>query len=176
MLKANCHIAKTYHADPEARIYGGKYYIYATKSRAYSQQKNIDLYVSSDGEHWTEHKNIIDMSTFPYVTRAVWAPSVVEKDGLYYLIFACNDIQSDAEDGGLEIAVAPTPEGPFKNHIGTHLIDKFINGAQPIKFFQRIKKLRAAPGIMATSRIRMGSITACITADRSARKASTPAY
>lgn len=132
MLKANCHIAKTYHADPEARIYNGKYYIYATKSRAYSMQKNIDLYVSADGEHWTEHKNIIDMSTFPYAKRAVWAPSVVEKEGLYYLIFACNDIQNDSEDGGLEIAVAPTPEGPFKNHIGTHLIDRFINGAQPI--------------------------------------------
>ena len=102
MLKPNSQIAKTCHADPEARIYGGKYYIYATKSRPYNQQDNIDLYVSEDGEHWKEIRNIIDMSTFPYVKRAVWAPSIVEKDGLYYLIFACNDIQSDSEDGTIQ--------------------------------------------------------------------------
>ncbi|MBO5934317.1 MAG: glycoside hydrolase family 43 protein [Clostridia bacterium] len=132
MLKPNSNIAKTYHADPEARIYNGRYYIYATKSRAYSQQKNIDLYVSSDGEKWKEIKDIIDMSTFPYAWQAVWAPSVVEKNGLYYLIFAVNDIQSDDEEGGLEVAVSENPEGPFVNHIGTHLIGKFINGAQPI--------------------------------------------
>ena len=132
MLKPNSNIAKTYHADPEARIYNGKYSIYATKSRAYRQQKNIDLYVSSDGEKWKEIKNIIDMSTFPYAWQAVWAPSVVEKNGLYYLIFAVNDIQSDDEEGGLEVAVSENPEGPFVNHIGTHLIGKFINGAQPI--------------------------------------------
>lgn len=132
MLKPNSKIAKTYHADPEARIYNGKYYIYATKSRAYSQQLNIDLYVSEDGKSWKEIKNIIDMSTFPYAWQAVWAPSMVEKNGRYYLIFAVNDIQSNDEEGGLQVAVADTPEGPFVNHIGTHLVGKFINGAQPI--------------------------------------------
>lgn len=132
MLKTGNKIAKTNHADPEARIYNGKYYIYATKSRPYNQQLNIDLYVSEDGEVWKELKDIIDMSTFPYVKNAVWAPSVVEKNGKYYLIFAINDIQNNTEDGGLEIAVSDTPEGPFVNNIGTHLIDKFVNGAQPI--------------------------------------------
>ena len=132
MLKASSNISKTYHADPEARIHGEKYYIYATKSRAYFQQKNIDLYVSEDGKIWKEQKDIVDMSTFPYVKKAVWAPSVIEKDGKYYLVFACNDIQNNNEDGGLEIAVSDCPEGPFKNHIGTHLISEFINGAQPI--------------------------------------------
>lgn len=132
MLRPVSNIAKTYHADPEARIYNNKYYIYATKSRAYSQQDNIDLYVSEDGEKWKEIRNIIDMSTFPYAWQAVWAPSIVEKDGLYYLIFAVNDIQSDEEEGGLQVAVSSSPEGPFVNHIGTHLVGRFINGAQPI--------------------------------------------
>ena len=52
MLIPTSKIAKTYHADPEARIYNNKYYIYATKSRAYSQQDNIDLYVSDDGKNY----------------------------------------------------------------------------------------------------------------------------
>ena len=132
MLRPTSQIAKTYHADPEARYYAGKYYIYATKSRPYRQQQNIDLYVSDDGAHWQEIRDIIDMDTFPYVRQAVWAPSVIEKGGRYYLIFACNDIQSDEQDGGLEIAVSDTPEGPFRNLRGTHLIGRFHNGAQPI--------------------------------------------
>ena len=40
--------------------------------------------------------------------------------------------QSNDEIGGLEIAVADNPAGPFVNHTGKTLVDKFINDAQPI--------------------------------------------
>ncbi|MCM1486590.1 MAG: glycoside hydrolase family 43 protein [Faecalibacterium sp.] len=116
----------------EARIYNGKYYIYATQSALGNECLNIDLYVSEDGESWEEKKNIIDMTTFPYATHCIWAPSIIEKNSKYYLIFAVNDIQNNDEDGGLEIAVSDKPEGPFENYLGTHLVHKFINGAQPI--------------------------------------------
>lgn len=86
----------------------------------------------ADLEHWEKHPNIIDMSGYPYIHRAVWAPTIIEKNGKYYLIFASNDIQSDDEIGGLEIAVSDSPTGPFVNHIGKTLIDRFINYAQPI--------------------------------------------
>lgn len=38
--------------------------------------------------------------------RAVWAPSIVEKEGKYYLFFGANDIQNDQQQGGIGIAVA----------------------------------------------------------------------
>ena len=65
----------------------------------------------------------------------MWAPSVVEKDGWYYLFFGANDIQNDQQLGGIGVARARQPAGPFKDHLGKPLIDKFHNGAQPIDQF-----------------------------------------
>jgi len=48
-------------------------------------------------------------------------------NGKYYLFFGANDIQSDEERGGIGIAVAETPEGPYRDLLGRPLIDKFHN-------------------------------------------------
>lgn len=126
-------IADGYYADPEARFYEGRYYIYVTRSATdYKAQMNLDAFSSEDLIHWEKHSDIIDMSGYPHIYRAVWAPTIVEKNGKYYLIFASNDIQSNEEVGGLEIAVSDSPKGPFVNHTGKILVDKFIHGAQPI--------------------------------------------
>lgn len=126
-------IVEGYYADPEARCYEGKYYIYVTRSfTRYDRQLNLDAFSSTDLKNWEKHDGIIVMEDFPYIHRAVWAPTVIEKNGKYYLIFASNDIQSDDEYGGLEIAVSDSPEGPFRGYLGHPLIDRFVNHAQPI--------------------------------------------
>lgn len=122
-------IVPGWHADPEARIYNGKYYIYVTGSE---KGLNLDAFSSSDLVHWEKHVGILDMTGFPHVHKAVWAPTVVEKAGKYYLIFASNDIHSDEEPGGLEIAVSDRPEGPFRAYLPGPLVGEFHNGAQPI--------------------------------------------
>ncbi|HMF72381.1 MAG TPA: glycoside hydrolase family 43 protein, partial [Flavitalea sp.] len=43
--------------------------------------------------------------------------------------------QNDNEYGGIGVAVADKPGGPFKDYLGKPLIDKFHNGAQPIDQF-----------------------------------------
>lgn len=131
-IKFNNPISESWHADPEARIYNGKYYIYVTRSLPYEQQLNHDMFVSDDLEHWEKIESIIDMSGFSWVKKAVWAPTIIEKNGKYYYIFASNDIHEDNEGGGLEIAVSDSPTGPFKGYLGKSLIGTIINGAQPI--------------------------------------------
>jgi len=126
-------IVSGWYADPEARFYAGRYYIYVTKSfSAYGDQMNIDAFSSDDLTHWKKHENILDMSGFPYIHRAVWAPTIADRNGKYYLIFASNDIQNNDQYGGLEIAVSDSPAGPFNALLGHPLIDRFINYAQPI--------------------------------------------
>ena len=120
------------YADPEARFYEGKYYIYVTRSLPFKDQMNQDCFVSEDLVNFKKVSGIIDMSGFDYVTNAVWAPTIIEKDGVYYYVFASNNIQSDAQLGGIEIARSENPEGPFKAYLGKPLIDHFVNGAQPI--------------------------------------------
>lgn len=126
-------ITDGYYADPEARTYQGKHYVYVTRSfTEYKKQMNLDAFSSEDLIHWKKHESIIVMEDFPHIYQAVWAPTIIEKDKKYYLIFASNDIHTDDEPGGLEIAVSDSPEGPFRGYLGKPLIETFIHGAQPI--------------------------------------------
>lgn len=126
-------IVQGYYADPEARFYEGRYYIYVTRSATeFTDSMNLDAFSSEDLVHWEKHEGIIDMQGFPYIHKAVWAPTIIEQGGRYYLIFASNDIHSDEEIGGLEVAVSDSPAGPFVNYLGKPLVDRFVNGAQPI--------------------------------------------
>ncbi|WP_201755193.1 glycoside hydrolase family 43 protein [Paenibacillus glycinis] len=126
-------IVPGFYADPEARTYEGRHWIYATRSiTEYTKQMNLDAFSSADLVSWEKHEGIIAMEDFSWIWRAVWAPTIIESKGRYYLVFASNDIQNDEAVGGLEIAVSDTPEGPFRGYLGKPLIDRFIHGAQPI--------------------------------------------
>ncbi len=124
-----------WYADPEAIIFGDKYWIYPTFSAPYKQQLFMDAFSSPDLVNWTKHSRIIDNTAIKWAWRAMWAPAIVEKDGKYFLFFAANDIQKDGEEGGIGIGVSDRPEGPFRDYLGKSLLDKFHNGAQPIDQF-----------------------------------------
>lgn len=130
----NNPVSTNWYADPESRVYGDTVYMYVTKSLPFEEQLNLDLVTTKDLENFEIYKDILDMSTFSSATFAVWAPTVVERKGKYYLIFAANDIHSEDETGGLYIGVSDDPKGPFKNVLkdGKPLLNKFYNGAQPI--------------------------------------------
>ncbi|WP_090573507.1 glycoside hydrolase family 43 protein [Paenibacillus sp. OV219] len=125
-------IFEGWYADPEARIFDNKYWIYPTYSAPYEEQTHFDAFYSTDLIEWTKVDRILEMSSISWAWRALWAPSPIERGGKYYYYFAANDIQSDDEIGGIGVAVADRPEGPYRDAIGKPLIDKFHHGAQPI--------------------------------------------
>ena len=131
-FKIHNPIDEGWYADPEARFYEGKYVIYATKSLPFDDQKNQVCWTSENLTDWEFHDDIIDMSGFPWATRAIWAPTIIEKNGKYYYVFASGDIYTTDEKGGLEIAVSDSPTGPFKALMDKPLVNEFYNGAQPI--------------------------------------------
>ncbi len=124
-----------WYADPEGIIFNNTYWIYPTYSAPYDKQVFMDAFSSRDLVHWTKHSRVLDTANVKWVKRALWAPSIIQKDNRFFLFFGGNDIQSDNEYGGIGVAVADKPEGPFKDHLGKPLIDKFHNGAQPIDQF-----------------------------------------
>ncbi len=128
-----------WYADPEGVVYAGKdgprYWIFPTFSARYDDQLHFDAFSSPDLVAWTKHERVLTNESVKWARRAMWAPAAIEKDGKYFLFFGANDIQSDAELGGIGVAVADRPEGPYRDHIGKPLIDKFHNGAQPIDQF-----------------------------------------
>ncbi|HEY0668416.1 MAG TPA: glycoside hydrolase family 43 protein [Sphingobacteriaceae bacterium] len=126
---------KGWYADPEGIIFKSQYWIYPTFSAPYNKQVFFDAFSSGDLVHWTRHERILDTSSIRWAKRAMWAPSVMEKNNKYYFFFGANDIQSNQEYGGIGVAVASNPQGPFKDHLGKPLVSKFHNGAQPIDQF-----------------------------------------
>jgi beta-xylosidase len=124
-----------WYADPEGVIFGKQYWIYPTTSDKYDKQVFFDCFSSPDLITWKKHAHILDTAAIKWARRAIWAPAIVEKGGKYYLFFGANDIQNNNEKGGIGVAVADKPEGPFKDYLGKPLIDQFYNGAQPIDQF-----------------------------------------
>lgn len=147
-----------WYADPEVHIYNHTYWVYPTYSDDYKDvpsnrsalselqkkvQKNtitkqylkqtfLDAFSSKDLVHWKKHPHVLDVKNVAWAAYAVWAPSITEKDGKYYLFFGANDIQNDNQPGGMGLAISDSPGGPFVDYLGKPLINKFYNGAQPI--------------------------------------------
>ena len=124
-----------WYADPEAHVFHNEYWIYPTYSARYDEQVFLDAFSSKDLVTWEKHPRIFSNVDAPWIKRALWAPSIVEKGGWYYLFFGANDIQNDQQLGGIGVARARQPGGPFKDYLGKPLVDKFHNGAQPIDQF-----------------------------------------
>jgi len=152
-------VIEGWYADPEAIVYGDEYWIYPTFSDGYGEsdhpldeaqltprqklainkqylkQTFLDAFSSKDLVHWEKHPRVLDVRNVTWAEYALWAPSVIHANDQYYLFFGANDIQSERESGGIGVATAETPSGPFADALGKPLIDKFHNGAQPIDQF-----------------------------------------
>lgn len=149
-----------WYADPEGNIYGDTYWIFPTYSDYYGDidtamsyteeqlerranaindqyliQTFFDAFSSDDLVEWTRHPRVLDIEDVSWASYSMWAPSAIEANGQYYLFFSANDIQSDEEPGGIGVAVADRPEGPYEDALGEPLISGFHNGAQPIDQF-----------------------------------------
>lgn len=146
-----------WYADPEGIVYGDTYWIFPTLSsqhgedrflyksdldrktdainQTYNLQTHFDAFSSGDLVHWKKHKEVLSIKDVKWVKYALWAPSVINANNKYYLFFGGNDIQNNDQDGGIGVAIADSPEGPYKDALGKPLINKIVNGAQPIDQF-----------------------------------------
>ena len=143
MLCSGCSSQKKYagnpvfpgrYADPEGVVWDDEYWIFPTASLPFEEQTYLDAFSSKDLVNWTKHERIIDNKEVKWLWQAMWAPAIVRKDGSYYLFFGGNDMHEKGE-GGIGVARADRPEGPYKDILGKPLIDEVINGAQPIDQF-----------------------------------------
>lgn len=159
-IKNNNPVFEGWYADPEAIIFGNEYWIYPTYSddygvpdvsqkisekqkeiqkntinKQYLKQTFLNAFSSIDLVTWKKHSHVLDVENVSWAAYSVWAPSIIYSNNKYYLFFSANDIQSNNQIGGIGVAVADKPEGPFKDAIGKPLIDSFYNGAQPIDQF-----------------------------------------
>ena len=145
-----------WYADPEGAFFEGQYWVYPTLSwpygdavlqgnedlnrqtiagwREYNIQTYLDAFSSKDLKHWTKHPKVLTMENVPWLQFSLWAPAIIERNGTYYLYFGGNDVH-EGEIGGIGVATADNPAGPFNDALGKPLIGTIENGAQPIDQF-----------------------------------------
>jgi len=127
-------IVQGWYADPEGAVFANRYWVFPTTSALYEDQLYFDAFSSKDLVKWKKHPRVLTAENVSWARMAMWAPSVIEKDGRYYFFFAANDVHQ-GEVGGIGVAVSNRPEGPYKDALGRPLIQDIVNGAQPIDQF-----------------------------------------
>jgi hypothetical protein len=117
-------IMDQFTADPTARVFEGKIYVYPShdinEPPGYKGRPNwfvmedYHVFSSENLTDWKDHGVIVTRGDVPWAdpsAYAMWAPDCVFKDGKYYFYFPAM-----AKSGGFQIGVAVSdkPYGPFK--------------------------------------------------------------
>jgi hypothetical protein len=123
-LATNPFITDQFTADPTARMFEGRVYVYPShdirEPPDYTGRKNwfvmedYHVFSSANLTDWTDHGVILTQKDVPWADPnafAMWAPDAVFKGGKYYFYFPTKDKQGEKRIG---VAVADTPIGPFK--------------------------------------------------------------
>ena len=119
-------IFKGWYADPEGAVLDGQYWVFPTYSADFDDQTFMDAFSSPDLVTWTKHPRVLDKKDVSWARRAMWAPAVMHANGKYYLFFSANDVH-EGEVGGIGVATASRPEGPYKDALG---IVPFADGSK----------------------------------------------
>lgn len=117
-------ITGQFTADPTARVFDGKIYMYPSHDipsvithhdgSAWFSMPDYHVFSSEDLASWSDHGVILRQEDVPWGkpdAYAMWAPDCVQKDGKYYFYFP--DAPAAGWGFGIGVAVADNPEGPF---------------------------------------------------------------
>ncbi|HHY85977.1 MAG TPA: family 43 glycosylhydrolase [Verrucomicrobia bacterium] len=116
-LATNPLITDQFTADPTARVFEGRIYVYPSHDIPHSPGKgrtnwfvmeDYHVFSSENLTDWTDHGVILNQTNVPWLTRHaydMWAPDCVEKGGKYYFYFPAG--------GRIGVAIADKPYGPF---------------------------------------------------------------
>ena len=120
-------IRNQFSADPTARVFNDKVYLYPSHDIPTPTDKNLrkdwfcmedyHVFSSENLTDWTDHGVIVTQTKVPWLTKTnynMWAPDCVFKNGKYYFYFPV--------DGKIGIATAFKPEGPYT------VLDKPVTG------------------------------------------------
>ncbi len=130
-------IRDQYTADPTARVFGDKVYLYpshdiippAGQRQDWFCMEDYHVFSSENLTDWTDHGMIVTQNKVPWVkpdSYSMWAPDCIERNGKYYFYFPSTP--TGGRGFGVGVAIADSPVGPF---IPEPEPIKGINGIDP---------------------------------------------
>ena len=115
-------IRDQFSADPTAREFNGKIYLYPShdilvpegQRKGWFCMEDYHVFSSENLTDWKDHGVIVTQNKVPWVRKdsySMWAPDCVYRNGKYYFYFP----SAPAAGGGFAVgvAIADHPEGPF---------------------------------------------------------------
>jgi len=116
-------ISDQFTADPTARVFNGKVYLYPShdihspveRLKEWFCMADYHVFSSDNLIDWTDHGEILTQNKVPWVepdSYSMWAPDCVCKDGKYYFYFPSTPRGSE-KGFAIGVAIADSPEGPF---------------------------------------------------------------
>lgn len=116
-------ITGQFTADPTARVFDGKLYLYPShdipspieRLKEWFCMADYHVFSSENLVDWTDHGMILSQENVPWVdseSYSMWAPDCVYKDGKYYFYFPASPKGKKGFNVG--VAIADKPYGPFK--------------------------------------------------------------
>lgn len=125
-IAQNPFITDQFSADPSARVFGDKVYVYPSHDILAREGKgrvgwfcmeDYHVFSSSNLIDWTDHGVIVSQDKVPWgnpVGYSMWAPDCIYRNGKYYFYFP--DAVKDSTYGrgfAIGIGVSDQPYGPF---------------------------------------------------------------
>lgn len=116
-------ITGQFTADPTARVFEGKLYLYPShdipspieRLKEWFCMADYHVFSSENLVDWTDHGMILSQENVPWVdseSYSMWAPDCVYKGGKYYFYFPASPKGKKGFNVG--VAIADKPYGPFK--------------------------------------------------------------
>ena len=123
-LAQNPVIRDQFSADPTARVFNNKVYLYpshdimppAGQRQDWFCMEDYHVFSSENLTDWTDHGVIVTQNEVPWVrpnSYAMWAPDCVYRNGKYYFYFPSAPAEGKGFGFGVGVAIADNPEGPF---------------------------------------------------------------
>lgn len=120
-------VRNQYSADPTARVFGDRVYVYPShdilaqpgKGRVgWFCMEDYHVFSSANLTDWTDHGMIVSQTTVPWANPtgySMWAPDCIERNGKYYFYFPTlpKDTALYGRSFGIGVAVSDKPTGPF---------------------------------------------------------------
>ncbi len=127
MLNVNAQnplVTHMFTADPTARVFDGKLYIYPSSDVVPPEgieaprfcMPGYNVFSLENGATWKDHGNILDHNDVPWGAKdayAMWAPDCIKKGDTYYYYFPDKAINDDAFRR-IGVGTSKSPTGPFK--------------------------------------------------------------
>ena len=150
LLAQNPIVRDQFSADPTARVFNGKVYVFPSHDILAPEGKGLrkdwfcmadyHVFSSENLTDWTDHGMIVSQNKVAWVdstSYSMWAPDCVERNGKYYFYFPANKKVADANGRkgfGIGVAIADKPEGPY---VPLPEPIKGLNGIDPNVFIDK---------------------------------------